>query len=378
MISTNAHLAHEIFCPVFAQITVGRDFAALSQTCRRLNEMSRSNFVIANCSLPSRQHLLRRAIRSNPTLINIACDKKKSPENNFYLVFKKACLNLNIDTNSKDFSDCAFDVSTLCTGFCNSMWQHVYTDMLAAFADQPIETITEYSLNEKMKDLYTFSGQKSLVAVEREVRTCLKLKKGNLFLEFAKQLQSDHTERISRIKKRITNELEMEKEIIFDELRILDGPAYLYGSVKASKNLLSYASARRVSAVNAFMDVSWLPSPYCLNTEEFKLVPPGVQATYRELATANDLFYQAKESFLKISARYNSLIMRDGLGHVVGGKLYHVEKRLAYVDETAFNEFTLRVRFYFELNREVSDSNEKFRHKALRRIISADPEVLSF
>ncbi|GEM_PF-4669842 len=398
---TPSLLNADAFLNVFSHIKDAKSFTALGQTCIVLHRLSLSIPVIARCSLPSRRFLLRSVLNSdlnlhvaslyaqravleasippilyrNPNLytkikkletineqlqeIRPICSypPPNDPVKDFYLLFKKVCLDLNVSLNDRDFMHCVFSIQELCTVFFSFVWKNAYSDVLVAFSEQPVSAITIESFCQKVEDLYIFSQKKDLFDTETELRICLKVKKGRDFSDFAKQLQSVDQKQIEREIKEKKTRLRTIKAKLWEELYLLEGSQ---GSIQKANQLMSQTLALRNQAHFTYREASENPNCLCNKVEQWKDL----------FIAANKRFCAAREECLRLTLRQSTLIHRDAYGKIIGGKLHEIEADIKKVRESVLEELSLRARFYFELDRDINADNCKMRYKVLRRIIA--------
>lgn len=361
-------LPSEMTAYLFTRIKRPKDYTSLGQTCKDFLEISRCVHVIAHCSLPNRRYLLKYSLLSSPSLIGTAfdvirdknayfrgavnrCPSTCTLEEQFYLAFKDLCKQLNVNENDKEFVNCALDIKGLYKYFISSMRERVYKDMIDAYANQSLRGISLSSLRHKIYDLCLLFGTGDSVEIEKDVRQSLKLKKGRGFFEHAKKLQNRFPKQaLVRMEIRIKVELAIEKEEFEKELRILDGPCSCLGSVQEAEHVWRSALKVRTIAYNAFMAVS----------RRTDICPIEVQKTNTELILANRQFCAARDHYVRAYVRKEK----------IEGELFLIETKLANIHELVLNQVARLVRFYFELDRDVTDSNKKNRHSALWRVIN--------
>lgn len=382
-------LPKEVSVLLFTCIREPKDYVFIARTCKYLHSLSISIPVIAFSSLSSRRFLLRHSLLSNSRLIDAAfkvitsknfhfctfgrADAMESAlidQEQFYLEFKESCKQLNINMNDKEFLHCVFDLKGLYKYFSGYVRQKTYMDIVNAYSEQPIKRISLSSLSEKIKDLLLLYKEKSLIEVEMDLRRSLKLNKKTGFYESAIKLQNtDLNAMVSKIEKRLKIQFEIEKMSIENELQILNCPYAHHGSIDESHQLMQLALNDRNAARLVFMKVSGSTTHFSLNIRHFKTSSPEIQAAFDQLVSMNKQFCLARERCIRLVARQSVLACRNKEGNLSGGKLYQVVENLNNLHEIALHQVTSLIRFYFELDRDVTECNKQKRHNALLRII---------
>lgn len=384
-------LPDEILIYLFTRIKEPKAYTSLAQTCKHLHAISLSIPAIAFSSLPSRRHLLRHCLLSNPKLVDAAfkvivpknrhlicasnsMDKVKPTwpaEKKFYVIFKKLCIQLNVNMSDREFVNCVFDVRGLSRYFIGSVKKEAYKDMLNAFSSQPIERISIGIFCEKVRELHSLSRDTHLIKIETDLRRSLKNKHGRGFFELARRLQERNSKKwVTKIAKQLRVQLELKKTKIEKELKILEGSRDCSGSIEESRCLMEIALNAQKAAYLAYIKECDSKDNFSLNVANFESRPSETKVAFHQLVTTNESFYVARDDCLQLIARKNILAERNEQGDVIGGKLYQVEMNLKNIHEIALNGITLLARFYYELDRDVTDFNMLKRHDVLSRIIS--------
>ena len=329
----------------------------------------------------------------------------KNKLEHFYAVFKKRVQQLNINENSPEFgvyaaaAQKAVDDLSTAKEFVKNLYypdilkvtmaqtlqkfnSHIFSDMIEAYANQPIGDITPDSFQKKSASIGEFFPTITLVDIETQMRKAIlsKHNQGDLEAITDEFLSTDpQAPRFVAARDAMKAGLEVELASFQAKLHELRGPNGFNGVINTAVDEMANAEAEMNLARNAYINQrQGYGNAARLDTPDDTLInlpvmDPAIVQAQQDFAQKVQLFKAKKEACaildkeLKEIARYE-----QGSDRLIGGKLYEIKCKLesGIFEQAARAEIAKNGDFYNELGNAITKTNKQERSRALHQIIN--------
>ncbi len=323
--------------------------------------------------------------------------EEKNPEveialQNFYAALKNRCIPFNFDvSNCNEFMfvyEGLIHKFNLAPGLTlnlkmqttfEALGKKIYTDMVWTFARQPAECITIQSYCKKAEDIHRYFEGNSIIAIEASLRQALIAEYDQAFKALSNEFldRSVDNPRILEIQKQLKLKLETERQAIEAELLALRGPTGWNGTVHEAHEQLQYRRMALDTAKREFICEynACFNSPITSRLKTLLAIPCADAPNALQVAKNNFVakyaeYSAAKKELDTLNTKLSELARFDLSGHVIDGKLAHVQADLANLRSVARAEATRIGLFYSELQMPVSEGNKQVCYDAIHTIIA--------